>query len=143
MQHVIAGQRLHGEGCSDIERDAIRQPHQHVGCDHGLLRIGAALLKKGGDTLADFHSADARSELRHSTGDLKPKHERIGARMRVDAGSDLRIGPVAAGECHIHQHLAGAGIWLRHLGDDQLFRRPGRMNDDGFHCCLLDQVHGR
>jgi hypothetical protein len=143
VQHVIAGQRLNGERGSDIERDVVRQSHQHGGSDDHLLRVGAALFDKGGDTLADFHPTYARPELRNRSGDLKPEHQRVGARVRVDAGADLRIRPVAPGESDIHQNLAGTGLGLGHIGDDELFGRTGRVNDDGFHCCLLYHVRRR
>ena len=140
---MIAGQRLDGERRSDIERDAVRQPHQHIGRHHRLLRIGATLFEKSRDALADFDSSYARPELCDRAGDLKAKHQRIGACMRVDAGADLRIRPVAAGEGHIHEHIARTGIGLRHIGHDELFGSAWRVNDDGFHCCLLDCVRRR
>ena len=63
--------------------------------------------------------------------------------MRIDAGADLRIRPVAAGKRHIDQNLAGTGIGLRHIGHDELLGSTWRVNDDGFHCCLLNRVRGR
>ena len=57
--------------------------------------------------------------------------------MRIDAGADLGIRPVAAGKGDIDQHLAGTGFGLGHIRHDKLFRCARRVNDDGFHCCLL------
>ncbi len=57
MQHVIAGQRLHRERSPDVERDRVRQRHQHIGGHDRLLRIGAALLQERRDAVADFHAA--------------------------------------------------------------------------------------
>ena len=39
--------------------------------------------------------------------------------------------------------IAGTVAKLGHIGDDELFGRTGRVNDDGFHCCLLYHVRRR
>ena len=51
--------------------------------------------------------------------------------MRIDAGADLRIRPVAAGERNIDQDLARAGSWFGYVRHDELFRRTRRVNHDG------------
>jgi hypothetical protein len=62
--------------------------------------------------------------------------------VRINAGADLRIRPVATGEGDIDQYLAGAWDRFRHIGKDELFRRARRVDDDGFHCCLLNLSRG-
>ena len=112
MQHVVAGHRLNDEGGADVKRNRVGQRHQNVGGSDRLFGIGAALFHEGRDAVADLHAADARAELRDRAGNLKTQDQRIGERVRIDAGADLRIRPVAAGECNIDQDLARAGSWF-------------------------------
>jgi hypothetical protein len=57
--------------------------------------------------------------------------------VRIDAGADLRIRPIAAGECDINQDLARARTWFGQVRHDELFRPARCVNHDGLQGPLL------
>ena len=54
VKHVIGGERLDGERRTNIETHAVGQLDQAGGGRDAFLGIGAALVREGGDAVADL-----------------------------------------------------------------------------------------
>ena len=93
--------------------------------------------EQGDARLADLEPADAGPEGGHVPRDLEPDGLAGPRRRRVVALPLHEVGPVDPGPDDVDQHLARAGLGVRHLTDLQDVGISRLGHDDGTHPASL------
>ena len=84
------------------------------------------------DAIALVPAGHAGPETRDLPGDVEAEDARQPAR-RGAAGAERQIGVVHRRRAHAHDDLAGAGLGIGAVAEDQLLRTSGLGDVDGFH----------